>query len=418
MSLQNDMKKLARLSKAAAQELANLPSEAKNKALRRGAQALIENAAVLIRENAKDLAAAEKSKLSAAFIDRLKLDTRRIEAMAKGLREVAELPDPVGKILETRTRPNGIKISKVRVPLGVIFIIFESRPNVTADSAGLCLKSGNACILRGGKEALHSNKAIAKILRSAFTAEGIPKNAVQGVGTTDYQAVKELLKCEAEINLVIPRGGENLIRTVVEHSRVPVIKHYKGVCHTYVDKDANLEMAEKIVINAKVQRPATCNAMESLLIHHNLARNFLPRIVRALVDKKVEVRGSKEVKKMVPNVKLATEKDWGTEYLDLILSVKLVKDEKEAIEHIRRYGSSHSDSIVTNNPQAAEKFLNEVDSSAVFWNASTRLNDGGEFGLGAEIGISTDKIHARGPMGLEELTSYKYVVRGTGQIRE
>lgn len=417
MSLQTEMKKLARQAKAAAQELANLPADAKNKALRRGAQALIENAAVLIRENAKDLAVAEKSKLSAALVDRLKLDTRRIEAMAKGLREVAELPDPVGKLLETRTRPNGIEISKVRVPLGVIFIIYESRPNVTADSAGLCLKSGNAVILRGGKEALHSNKAIAKILRSAFSAEGIPGNAVQIISTIDYQAVKELLKCEEEINLVIPRGGENLIRTVVEHSRVPVIKHYKGVCHTYVDKDADLDMAEKIVINAKVQRPATCNAMESLLIHQSLARSFLPRIVKALKEKNVELRGSKEVKKMVPNVKLATEKDWGTEYLDLILSVKLVKDEKEAIEHIRRYGSSHSDSIVTKNPQAAEKFLNEVDSSAVFLNASTRLNDGGEFGLGAEIGISTDKIHARGPMGLEELTSYKYVVRGSGQIR-
>lgn len=418
MSLQAEMKKMAVRAKAAAQKLSTVPTHTKNEALERAANALVEESSRLLRENEKDVKSAEKNKLGAALIDRLRLDAKRIEAMARGLREVVVLPDPVGKVLETHQRPDGLEISRVRVPLGVIFIIYESRPNVTADSAGLCLKSGNAVILRGGKEALHSSRAIARILQEAFAQAGIPEDAVQLVGTPEHEAVTELLQCEEEINLVIPRGGENLIRTVVAHSRVPVIKHYKGVCHTYVDKDADLDMAEKIVLNAKVQRPATCNAMETLLIHRDLRKNFLPRIVRALQEKKVEVRGSRDVKKEVPGVKLATQKDWGTEYLDLILSVKLVKDEEEAIEHIRQYGSSHSDAIVTRNPEAAEKFLNEVDSSAVFANASTRLNDGGEFGLGAEIGISTDKIHARGPMGLEELTSYKWVVRGDGHIRK
>lgn len=418
MSLQSEMKKLARQAKVAAQRLATVSTETKNEALLAGAQALVAQSAFLIKENEKDVNGAEKVKLSPAMIDRLRLDAKRIEEMAKGLREVAALPDPVGRVLESRTRADGMQLSKVRVPLGVIFMIYESRPNVTADSAGLCLKSGNAAILRGGKEALHSNRAIAKILQAAFAKAGIPKNAVQLVGTTEHAAVNLLLQCEDEINLVIPRGGENLIRTVVEHSRVPVIKHYKGVCHTYVDSAADLDMAERIVLNAKVQRPATCNAMETLLIHEDLSKTFLPRIVRALQAKKVEVRGSKEVVKAASGVKPATEKDWGTEYLDLILSVKVVKDEDAAIEHIRKYGSSHSDAIVTNDSAAAEKFLREVDSSAVFVNASTRLNDGGEFGLGAEIGISTDKIHARGPMGLEELTSYKWVVRGSGQIRK
>ncbi len=353
------------------------------------------------------------------MLDRLQIDDKRIQAMARGLREVAALPDPVGEILLERTRPNGLRIQKVRVPIGVIGIIYESRPNVTADSAGLCLKTGNAVILRGGKEALHSNQAIADVMSRAGAKEGLPAHSIQLVGTTDRDAIRVLVQMEGVIDLVIPRGGESLIRAVTEQARVPVIKHYKGVCHVFVDREADLDMAEKIVVNAKCQRPGVCNAMETLLVDEAVADRFVPRIVKTLQAKKVELRGDETTRRLGGSaVKPATEDDWYAEYLDLILAVRVVQDVEEAIAHINRYGSSHSDSIVTRDEKAAEKFVHEVDSAAVFVNASTRFNDGGEFGMGAEIGISTDKLHARGPMGLEELTSYKWVVRGSGQVRE
>jgi glutamate-5-semialdehyde dehydrogenase len=334
--------------------------------------------------------------------------------MAKGVREVAALPDPVGKTISEWTRPNGIRIQKVRVPIGVILIIYESRPNVTADAGCLCFKTGNAVILRGGSEAIHSNLAIA----DAMNVPGLPPNSITVVPTTDRAAIDELLQLDDLINLCIPRGGEGLIRAVAEKSRIPVIKHYKGVCHVYVDRDADFDMAEEIVVNAKCQRPGVCNAIETLLIDEKIADQFLPRVAKALAEKKVELRGDDRTRQLVPSAKPATEDDWYAEYLDLILAVRVINGVDEAIDHITKYGSAHSDAIVTRNKATAEKFLREVDSSSVFWNASTRLADGAQYGFGAEIGISTDKLHARGPMGLEELTSYKFVVVGDGQLRE
>jgi len=393
------MTELATRSRDAGRALAKLDTATKNKLLLAMADSIEKSAAKIKVANAKDLDAGKKAGLSAAMLDRLTLNDKRLADIAKGVREVAGLPDPVGTNISEWTRPNGIRIQKVRVPIGVILIIYESRPNVTVDAAVLCFKTGNAVILRGGSEAIHSNLALAE----AMNVPGLPADAITVVPTTDRAAIDELLKLDELINLCIPRGGEGLIRAVAEKSRIPVIKHYKGVCHVYVDRDADLDMAEKIVINAKCQRPGVCNAIETLLVDAPLAKTFLPRIEKALTDRGVEIR---------------READWTTEYLDLIIGLRVVNGVGEAIEHITKYGSAHSDAIVTKNQATAERFLREVDSSSVFWNASTRLADGGQYGFGAEIGISTDKLHARGPMGLEDLTSYKYVVTGTGQVRE
>jgi len=397
--MKSQMTDLATRSRDAARALAKLDTATKNKLLLAMADGIERSAAAIKAVNAKDVEAGKAAGLSSAMLDRLTLTDKRIADIAKSVREVAALPDPVGTTISEWTRPNGIRIQKVRVPLGVILIIYESRPNVTVDAGVLCFKTGNAVILRGGSEAIHSNLALAV----AMNVPGLPANAVTVVPTTDRAAIDELLKLDELINLCIPRGGEGLIRAVAEKSRIPVIKHYKGICHVYVDRDADLDMAEEIVINAKCQRPGVCNAIETLLIDAPLANTFLPRIEKALTDRGVEIRH---------------DADWQTEYLDLIIALRVVNGVGEAIEHITKYGSAHSDAIVTNNKATAERFLREVDSSSVFWNASTRLADGAQYGFGAEIGISTDKLHARGPMGLEDLTSYKYVVTGTGQIRE
>jgi len=412
------MRTLGEQAKIASRQLAKLSSDQKNRCLLAMADGLVNSVAELKAANAKDMEAGKAASLSSALLDRLLLDDKRIGAMAKGLREVAALHDPVGEVLLERTRPNGLKIRKVRVPIGVIAIIYESRPNVTADSAGLCLKTGNAVILRGGKEALNSNQAIANVMSRAGGKEGLPANAIQFVSTIDRDAIRILVQMEGVIDLVIPRGGEALIRAVTEQARVPVIKHYKGVCHVYVDKDADLDMAEKIVVNAKCQRPGVCNAMETLLVDAKIADRFVPRIAKTLQREKVTIYGDERARQLGGGIEPATEQNWQTEYLDLKLGLRVVADVDEAIAHINRYGSAHSDSIVTRNQQVADKFVAEVDSSAVFVNASTRFNDGGEFGMGAEIGISTDKLHARGPMGLEELCTYKWVVHGSGQVRE
>jgi glutamate-5-semialdehyde dehydrogenase len=352
------------------------------------------------------------------MLDRLELSERRIGEMAGGLRAVAALPDPVGRSLGRRRRPNGLLIVKRRVPIGVILIVYESRPNVTADAAALCVKAGNAVILRGGKEAFHSNQAIAGALQAGGAAAGLPEHAVQFVATTDRDAVRELVRMHDRVDLAIPRGGESLIRAVVEQARVPVIKHYKGVCHVYVDAAADLDMALKIVENAKCQRPGVCNAMETLLVHEAVAPAFLPRLRELCARRGVEVRADAAARGLVPSFKEATEEDWYAEYLDLILALRVVSGVEEAIDHVNHYGSRHSDAIVTGDPAAARAFTRGVDSACLYVNASTRFTDGGEFGLGAEMGISTDKLHARGPMGLEELTTYKYIVEGVGQVRE
>ena len=409
---------LARKAKAASRSLALIDTRVKDRALAAMAVALKENASYIMNENKKDLALAKKKGLSPALIDRLTLSQKRIASMADSLYQIAKLKDPVGEVIETRKRPNGLLIKKVRVPIGVILIIYESRPNVTSDCAGLCLKSSNAVILRGGSEAIRSNIAIFNVLNAQAVRSGIPEGAISIIKDTDRKIVDCLLRQEGAIDLVIPRGGESLIREVSRKSRIPVIKHYKGVCHTYVDAAADLKMAEEICFNAKVQRPGVCNAMETLLVDKRIAGVFLPSMIRRFRIAGVEIRGSKEVKAIVKDVKLATEEDWYTEYLDLILSVKIVKGVGEAIRHIMKYGSYHSDAIVTKNKKTAARFLNEVDSACVYVNASTRFTDGEQFGMGAEMGISTDKIHARGPMGLEELTSYKYVVYGNGQVRK
>jgi len=372
----------------------------------------------LLQENKKDLDLAQKSGVSNAVLDRIALDPGRVQAMAQGLRDVAALPDPVGEIVKTWRRPNGLQVNRTRIPLGVIAIIYEARPNVTADAAALCVKSGNAVILRGGSEAHFSNRAIGGVLSEACSVTAVPQEAVQVAESKDRNLVQELLQLEEYIDLIIPRGGEELIRAVVANSRIPVIKHYKGVCHVYVDNEASLEMAERICLNAKVQRPAVCNAMETMLVHEKIAAPFLPGMIAKLQAAGVEVRGCGKTRAIVPGVKAASEADWTTEYLDLILSVRVVKDMDSAIDHIQRYGSQHTETIVTANESKAREFLDRVDSSVVLVNASTRFNDGGELGLGAEMGISTSKIHAFGPMGLEELTTTKFIVHGNGQIRE
>lgn len=374
--------------------------------------------AEILAANAKDIAVAPGYGLNAAAVDRLRLTPERIRAMAGGVREVAGLADPVGGVIREWTRPNGIRIIKVRVPIGVVGIIYESRPNVTADAAVLCLKSGNACILRGGKESFHSNMAIAAALAAGAVNAGLSADVIQLVPFTDREGVRLLARMDRHLDVIVPRGGQALIEAVVEHARMPVIKHYHGVCHVFVDASADPGMAEKIVANAKCQRPGVCNATETLLVHRDIAEKFLPKIAAVLAAQGVELRGDERTRGVLGSgVKAAVEEDWTAEYLDLILSVRVVDSLEEAIDHIEKYGSHHTDAIVASDEAAARKFLAAVDSATVLWNASTRFSDGGEFGFGAEIGISTDKLHARGPMGLEELTTYKYVVEGTGQVR-
>ncbi len=411
------MLKVAQDAKAASQILASLSTAVKNDLLKRMAQSLIENTEDLISANELDLAAARTAGLAPAMIDRLVVDTKVVRGMADGLREVADLPDPVGEISAMRTRPNGLQVGRMRIPLGVIGIIYESRPNVTADAAGLCLKSGNAVILRGGKEAIHSNLAIGKVLKNELSRLGLPSAALQVIETTEREAVLELLKLEEEIDLIIPRGGEGLIRFVSEHSRIPVIKHYKGVCHTFVDASADYDQAEKICINAKVQRPGVCNAMETLLIHQDIAETFVPRIAAAMRAKGVELRGCPVTCEFAGDIIPASEDDWYAEYLDLTLAVRVVDNLDEAIAHIRKYGSLHTEVIVTRDYANSRRFLRDVNSSVVMVNASSRFSDGNQFGLGAEIGISTTKLHSFGPMGLEDLTTRKFVVLGDGQTR-
>lgn len=410
-------RQLARRARAAAARLADAPIAAKDLALREMAQAVRRRAADLRAANARDLEAGRRAGLSRPLLDRLELTDQRIEAMARSLDEVAAQTDPVGQTIEGYQRPNGLEIRKVRVPIGVVVIIYESRPNVTADAAGLCLRSGNACILRGGKEALHSNLAIGGVLREAVVAARLPEDAVQLIETTDRALVPELLKLDQEVDLVIARGGESLIRSVVECSRVPVLKHYAGNCHIYVDRDCDLALAEKIILNAKCQRPAVCNAVETVLFHRDVADRFLPAVCRRLQEAGVEIRGCPQTRRIVSGLKEATEEDWRTEYLDLVLAVRVVGDLDEAIAHINTYGSRHTDAILSDSVDAVEKFARQVDSASVMINTTTRFSDGYEYGLGAEVGISTDKLHARGPMGAKDLTTYKYVVRGTGQIR-
>jgi glutamate-5-semialdehyde dehydrogenase len=397
--------------------MARAHSEAKNLALREMAALLRQHRTEIQAENSKDVAAAE-AELGAAKIDRLRITDGVLEDMATGLEEVAQLSDPVGTIGKMWTRPNGMKVGKMRIPLGVIGIIYESRPNVTVDAAGLCLKAGNAVILRGGSEAINSNSCLASILQEALRKGGLPGEAAQVVSTTDRQAVTELLKQEENIDLIIPRGGESLIRFVVENAHMPVLKHYKGVCHIFVDASADVTMAETICINAKVQRPGVCNAMETLLVHEAVAESFLPRVAKSLSEAGVELRGCKRTQTILPGVKEAAEADWFEEYLDLILAVRVVPNMAGAIEHIEAYGSMHTEAIITTDYQRAHQFLQKVDSSVVLVNASTRFNDGFQLGLGAEIGISTSKLHAFGPMGVEELTTNKFVVLGDGQVRE
>ncbi len=417
MDIKHSVSEKAKKAKTAARALANVPTTVKNDALLRMAGELEKESSNLIAENKKDLAAAEQKGLSKAMIDRLTLNRERIAAMAAGLREVAALPDPVGEVLKMWRRPNGIQIGRMRVPIGLIGIIYESRPNVTADSAALCLKSGNAVILRGGSEAICSNTAIATVLSKAASQAALPDGAISFIENPDRACVMEMLKLNQHIDLIIPRGGEELIRMVSENSTIPVIKHDKGICHVYVDAKADLAMAEEICFNAKVQRPGTCNAMETMLVHQDVAAAFLPAIIGRLKKAGVEIRGCSETRKIVAGIRDAADQDWDTEYNDLILNVKTVGSIEAAMEHIATHGSQHSEAIVTNDYQNALRFQREVDASAVFVNASTRLNDGFEFGLGAEIGISTTRIHARGPMGLEELTSTKFIVFGDGQIR-
>jgi glutamate-5-semialdehyde dehydrogenase len=423
MTLAEQMTQLARQAKAASRELARLTTPEKNACLLAMADALEQNADDIRKANARDMENAVPLGLSSAMLDRLKLDDARIAAMAQGLRDVAALPDPVGRILDERVRPNGLRLQKISAPIGVVVIIYESRPNVTADAASLCLKSGNATILRGGKEAWNSNRVIAEIMVEAARQRtaNFPAHGIQVLATTDREAIRELLALTQYIDLCMPRGGEGLIRAVAECSKVPVIKHYKGVCHVYVDADADLKMAEEIALNAKCQRPAVCNAMETLLVDRAVAGNFLPSLDRRLAEKQVQLRADDGTRALLQpaacRLQPAAERDWSTEYNDLILNVRVVEGLRQAIDHINHYGSAHSDSIVTKNEAHARQFLAEVDSATVYWNASTRFTDGAEFGMGAEIGISTDKIGARGPMGLEELTTYKWVGIGNGQIR-
>jgi len=401
----------------AAAALTEVTGAQKQDWLRRSARLLGQRSEELVRANELDIAAAGDFGLTDAQIDRLRLTADRIASMATALEEVAALPEPIGEVISSSIRPNALNVQKVRVPLGVIFFIYESRPNVTADAAAICVKSGNAVILRGGKEATHSNTAIAVILAEAAAAAGLPADAVQLVATADRAAVGHFLRMPEQINVTIPRGGEGLIRRVSEEAQMPVIKHYAGNCHVYVDRAAEAEMAERLVVNSKCQRLGVCNAAESLVIHAGAAEALLPRIADALLERGVELRGDDRARKLLPRAAAATEEDYGAEYLAAVISIKVVDSIDEAIEHINRYSSGHTEAIVTQDLDAARQFAARIDSSAVMINASTRFNDGGEFGLGAEIGISTDKFHARGPCGINELTSYKYVVYGAGQVR-
>ncbi len=425
MTLTEQIIGLAREAKSASRELARLSSEERDLALTAMAEALEGAVPDLLAANALDREVGKTLGLSSAMMDRLTLNESRIAAMAGGVREVAALPDPVGRILDERVRPNGLRLQKISTPIGVVVIIYESRPNVTADAASLCFKTGNATILRGGKEALNSNQSIARLMVEAgrrVLGPRFPAAAIQVVPTTDREAIPILLAQTQYVDLCMPRGGESLIRAVTECSKVPVIKHYKGVCHLYVDREADLNMAESILWNAKVQRPSACNAVETLLVDRAVAVEFLPRAGRKLQERNVEFRGdaqSLELLQGIPNLrmKLATDQDYATEYNDYVLNVRVVPGVAEAVEHIHQFGSAHSDAIITANEATARRFLTEVDSATVYWNASTRFTDGGEFGMGAEIGISTDKVGARGPMGLEELCSYKWLGWGTGQVR-
>ncbi|MCX6846359.1 MAG: glutamate-5-semialdehyde dehydrogenase [Verrucomicrobia bacterium] len=412
-AIEENILQMGRQARAAAYRLAQLSSDEKNAILGAMASSIRANAAALMQANDKDLAAGVEKGLSAAMLDRLRLDEARIEAMAAGIDQVATLPDPVGQVMDAWERPNGIRIEQVRVPIGTIGIIYESRPNVTADAAALCFKTGNATILRGGSEAIHSNRAIAAALASA----GAPEHAIQLIPFTDRESVAALAQMDKWLDLIIPRGGKGLIETVVSLARMPVIKHYDGICHLFVDQAANLDMAVKLTVDAKTQKCGVCNALETLLVHEAVAAEFLPMVATALRAKKVELRGCEKTRAILSDCIPATDEDWDTEYLDLILSIKVVSSIDEVIEHIYTHGSHHTDTIVTEDQAAAERFLRSVDSACVFHNVSNRFADGGEFGFGAEIGISTDKLHARGPMGLRELTSYQYRVRGEGQTK-
>jgi len=415
-TLKKQIEGLAKKAKSASRALAVLSTDEKNKILTAMAEALLSNRELILKANKKDLAgSAGKNK---AFIDRLALNEERIKQMAQGLLDVVKLKDPVGEILRDWNVPSGLRIQKARSPIGVVAIIYESRPNVTSDCIGLCFKSGNCVILRGGSESLNSNIAIYRALKEAIKKHFVVEGAINLIETDDRKAVDILLKLNNYIDVVIPRGGEALINKVVKSSRIPVIKHYKGICHVYVDEWADLNIAEKICFNAKVQRPGVCNAMESMLVHRDVAVRFLPGMLKKFKEAGVEIRGCRITKKIAKWAKLATEKDYRTEYLDLILSVKVVENLDEAINHINDYGSHHSDSIITDNEKEASEFLKRVDSACVYVNASTRFTDGNQFGMGAEIGISTDKLHARGPMALEELTTYKYMIFGSGQVRQ
>jgi glutamate-5-semialdehyde dehydrogenase len=408
---------IGRRARAAARQLAAAGTNVKNAALKAMADGLRSRDAEILKENGVDVAAAKQAGTSAALLDRLALTRDRLEKMARSLDEIIELRDPVGEILEGYVRPNGLQIQRVRVPLGVVMVIYESRPNVTSDVAALCLKSGNAAILRGGKEALRSNLAIHRALAEAVQTQGLPAEAVQMIDNPDRELLTALLKESRYIDVIVPRGGEELIRAVAQESVIPVIKHYKGVCHVYVDDLADLDMAEAICFNAKVQRPATCNAMETMLVHKNVAARFLPRICRRLAEAGVEIRGCERTRRIWPAARPAAEEDWYAEYLDLVLAVRVVDNVQEAIDHIAEYGSNHTDAIVSEDIRHVQQFIRDVDSSSVMVNTTTRFADGGEYGLGAEVGISTDKLHARGPMGCRDLTTYKWLVFGTGQLR-
>ena len=418
MSIREDVLKQAKLAKEASLKTATVSTEVKNKALYNIAEGLINRTEDILKANEKDLKKAREQDLSKAFLDRLSLNEERIKGIAEGLKEVAKLDDPIGDILEMKRRPNGLQIGKMRVPLGVIGIIYEARPNVTVDAAALCLKSGNTVILRGGSNAFNSNKILTEIIQENVKKAGMPAGTVQLIQTTDRAGVKEMLTLNDYLDLLIPRGGAELINRVVNESKIPVIQTGVGNCHIFVDESADIKRAAEIIVNAKTSRPAVCNAAESLLIHRDRAKEFIPKIARVLSEHNVEIRGDETAVRIENSIKKANEKDWGTEYLDYIISLKVVDSIDHAVEHINKYGTKHSEAIVTENYTNAQQFLNEVDAAAVYVNASTRFTDGNQFGLGAEIGISTQKMHARGPMGLNELTSTKFVVYGQGQIRE
>lgn len=417
LTIEAQMTEIGRRAKAAALVLATMPSEAKDRALREGAKALRLAARAIKEANGKDMAAGREKGLSPALLDRLELTNARIEAMASGLEDIAGLPDPVGKVIAEWDRPNGLRISRVRTPLGVIGIIYESRPNVTADAGALCLKSGNAAILRGGSESFHSSRAVLDALQVGLAQAGLPADAIQMVPTTDRAAVGILLTMDRYVDVIVPRGGKSLIARVSAESRIPMFKHLDGICHTYLDAKADPDMAVTVLLNAKMRRTGICGATETLLIDRAIVTDLLPRIVRELRARGCTLRGDEDARAVVPDLDVATEEDWSTEYLDAILSIKVVDGVADAIHHIQTYSSQHTEAIITEDPAAAERFMNEIDSAILMWNASTQFADGGEFGMGAEIGISTGKLHARGPVGAEQLTTYKYKVRGSGQCR-